>query len=150
MLPKPEADAPDDAEDAKRELIQRIEEYKLYKEASLKMKERETVGLHFREPDPSVGEVKFVLKDMNMDGLLKALQKLFLKMDRNAVKPKERKITLDRFTVEEKIGSIKDVMLTKDTVSFFDLFEDDYSKSEIITTFQALRSEEHTSELQSH
>ncbi len=138
LLPKPEADAPDDAEDAKRELIQRIEEYKLYKEASLKMKERETVGLHFREPDPSVGEVKFVLKDMNMDGLLKALQKLFLKMDRNAVKPKERKITLDRFTVEEKIGSIKDVMLTKDTVSFFDLFEDDYSKSEIITTFQAL------------
>lgn len=138
LLPKPETEAVDDAEDAKRELIQRIEEYKLYKEASLKMKERETVGLHFRQPDPSVGEVKFVLKDMNMDGLIKALQKLFLKMDRNAVKPKERKITLDRFTVAEKIDAIKDVMTIRETVSFFDLFEDDYSKSEIITTFQAL------------
>lgn len=138
LLPKPENESADDGEDAKRELIQRIEEYKLYKEASLKMKERETVGLHFREPDPTVGEVKFVLKDMNMNGLVKALQKLFLKMERGAITPRERKITLDRFTVEEKMGAIKDVMLMRDSVSFFDLFEDDYSKSEIITTFQAL------------
>lgn len=138
LLPKPETEVPDDADDAKRELIQRIEEYKLYKEASQKMKELETIGVHYRDPDPSVGEVKFVLKDMNMDGLVKALQKLFLKMDKNAIQPKERKITLDRFTVEEKMGHIKDIMLTCESVSFFDLFEDDYSKSEIITTFQAL------------
>ena len=137
LLPKPPVEE-EDPEDAKKELIQRIQEYKLYKEASLKMKELETVDILYRDPDPSVGQTKFVLRDMTMDGLVKALQKLFLKMEQNALKPKERQIQLDRYTVEDRIGYIKDIMLLKPAVSFFDLFEPDYSKSEIITTFQAL------------
>lgn len=137
LLPKPPVEE-EDPEDAKRELIQRIKEYKLYKDACKKMKELETVDILYREPDPSVGQVKFVLKDMNMDGLVKALQKLFLKMEQNALKPKERQIQLDRYTVEDRISYIKDTMLIKKQVSFFDLFEPDYSKTEIITTFQAL------------
>lgn len=137
LLPKPPVEE-EDPEDAKRELIQRVREYALYKEASAKMKELETVDILYREPDPTVGQVKFVLKDMNMDGLVRALQKLFLKMEQNALKPKERQIQLDRYTVEDRVAYIKDVMLTRPEVSFFDLFEPDYSKTEIITTFQAL------------
>lgn len=138
LLPKENEDAAEDENDPKKDLIRRLEEYKLYKEASLKMKEMETVGIHFRPPDPSVGDVKFVLKDMNMDGLMKALQKLLLKLDKKAKSPTERKITMDRFTVSDIVSKIKDVMLLRDSVSFYDLFEEDYTKSEIITTFQAL------------
>ena len=36
------------------------------------------------------------------------------------------------------MSHIKDFMLLRDTATFDELFEDDYSKSEIITTFQAL------------
>ena len=36
------------------------------------------------------------------------------------------------------MSHIKDFMLLRDTAKFDELFEDDYSKSEIITTFQAL------------
>lgn len=137
LLPKPPVEE-DDPEDAKRELIQRIQEYKLYKEASVKMKELETVDILYREPDPSVGQVKFVLKDMHMDGLVKALQKLFLKMEQNAIKPRERQIQLDRYTMEDRVAFIKDTMLMQEKISFFDLFESDFSKPEVITTFQAL------------
>lgn len=138
LLPQEESASADDENDPKKELIRRLEEYKLYKEASLKMKELETVGIHFREPDPTVGEPKFVLKDMNMDGLMKALQKLLLKLDKRAATPVQRKITMDRFTVSDIVSKIKDVMLLRDSVSFYDLFEQDFTKSEIITTFQAL------------
>ncbi len=128
----------DDENSAKRELIQRIEEYKLYKEACEKMKEKETVGAFYKDPDASVGDSRIILKDMNMDGLVKALQKLFLKMEQRALTAPQRKITLDRFTVAEKITHIKDALTVKDETSFFELFEADYTKSEIITTFQAL------------
>lgn len=137
LLPKPKEEVPEE-EDGEKQLIQRLEEYKLYKEASLKMKEQETVGIHFRSPDAGVGEPRFILKDMTMDGLMKALQKMFLKMEKRNITHKERRITLDRFTVAEKMSHIKDFMLLRDTARFDELFESDYSKSEIITTFQAL------------
>ena len=44
----------------------------------------------------------------------------------------------DRFTVAEKMEQIKEVFAEADTVRFTDLFEADYNKSEIITTFQAM------------
>ena len=137
LLPKPQEEVPEE-EDSEKQLIQRLEEYKLYKEACQKMKEQETVGIHFRSPDSSVGEPRFVLKDMTMEGLMKALRKMFLKMEKRSITQKERHITLDRFTVAEKMSHIKDFMLLRDTATFDELFEDDYSKSEIITTFQAL------------
>lgn len=137
LLPKPKEEESDE-EDAQKQLIQKLEEYKLYKEACEKMKEQETVGIHFRSPDSSVGEPRFILKDMTMEGLMKALQKMFLKLEKRNITHKERKITLDRFTVAEKMSHIKDFMLLRETATFDELFEADYSKSEIITTFQAL------------
>ena len=137
LLPKVQIEAEEEI-DEEKELKQRLLEYKLYKEASEKMKSLETVGIHYREPDPSVGAPRLKLKDMNMDGLTEALKKMFLRLEQHAVEIKERQIVKDRFTVAEKISVIKDTLLVRNTVSFFELFDTDYSKSEIITTFQAL------------
>lgn len=136
LLPKPKEEIEEN--DPKRELIQKLQEYQLYKEASQKMKEQETVGIHYRNPSDIVGEARFVLKDMTMDGLMKALQKLFLRLDEKSIVKKERKIMLDRFSVSDKISHIKDLMLYKEHARFDELFDEDYTKSEIITTFQAL------------
>jgi segregation and condensation protein A len=137
LLPKPDPE-PVDENDQKRALIRRLEEYKVYKEAGEKMKKNETVGIFFKLPDPSVGDPLVILRDMTMDGLTAAMQKLFLKAESRAVLAPPRKVTLDRFTVAEKMGHIRDIMLVREEVNFFELFEADYSKSEIITTFQAL------------
>ena len=50
----------------------------------------------------------------------------------------ERKIIKDRFTVAQKVAQIKDDLITKRHFKFSELFEKDYSKSEIINTFLAL------------
>ncbi|MDE7394981.1 MAG: segregation/condensation protein A, partial [Clostridiales bacterium] len=137
LLPKPQEEA-EQEDDPKKELIRRLEEYNLYKEACAKMKEQEAVGMHFRAPDAGLAEPHFVLKDMNMEGLMQALQKMFLKLEKRSITKRERHITLDRFTVTEKMSHIKDFMLLRETAKFDELFEADYTKSEIITTFQAL------------
>ena len=51
---------------------------------------------------------------------------------------KERKIEKDRFTVADKMAQIKDNLLLKKQFMFTELFEADYSKSEIINTFLAV------------
>ena len=137
MLPKI-APPQEEEESTERELIRRLEEYRLYKEASVKMKEHETVGLHFRDPDSHVGKPRLVLNDMNISGLVGALQKLFGKLEQKAKDNQTKSIRRDRFTVDDKINQIKEVFALNDVVKFEDLFDSDYNKSEIITTFQAM------------
>ncbi len=137
LLPRPPV-IEDPEDDPERTLIRRLEEYRLFKEASHKIKEIETTGLHYRQPDASVGKPRLVLNDMTMDGLLSALKKMFLKLDMKAKSNQERSLVKDRFTVAEKVAQIREVFLEADTICFTDLFEVDYNKSEIITTFQAM------------
>ena len=137
LLPRPPViEDPDD--DPEKTLIRRLEEYRLFKEASKKIKETETTGLHYRDPDPGVGKPRLVLGDMTMDGLIEALKKMFVKLEIKAKSNQERNIVKDRFTVAEKMAQIREYFEDADTVKFTDLFEADYNKSEIITTFQAM------------
>lgn len=137
ILPRPPVDE-DPEDDPKAALIRRMEEYRLLKEASAKIKPLETTGQHYREPDPSVGKPRFFLGDMTMDGLLDALKKMFVKLEFKAKSNQERALVKDRFTVADKMAQIRAFYEDADTIKFTDLFEDDYSKIEIITTFQAM------------
>ncbi|MDR0425731.1 MAG: segregation/condensation protein A [Clostridiales bacterium] len=137
LLPKPQEELPEE-EDPEKLLIRRLEEYKLFKEATVKLKEYETVGLHFRDPDDSVGKPRFVLSDMNKDGLMEALRRMFLKLEQRAELNRQRSIVRDRFTVDEKINQIMEIFEERERISFFELFDSDYNKSEIISTFQAM------------
>lgn len=141
LLPRPQEEPADsDAEQLKAEVMRRMysKEYEVYKDASVKMKELETLGAHYREPDPSMAVPKLILKDMNMEGLIKALQKLMLKLDKRAEGPKERQIRRDRFTVDEMSARIREIVSERKSVNFYDLFDNDFTKTEIITTFQAM------------
>ena len=143
MLPTPPiVELPDD-ENPEVILMRKLLEYKekyypIYKDASKKMKESENTDSFFRAPDSSVGKPRFVLSDMNMDGLVKALQKMFFKIEQRAKENLVKTIVKDRFTVEERITQLKDVFATTQSVKFENLIEEDYSKIEIITTFQAV------------
>jgi len=137
LLPVSEFELPQDTDD-KKELIRKLEEYKLFKEASEKMKSQETVGMFYKNPEPQSGETIEVLKDMTTLGLLKAMHKLFHRLEQRPVPSTPRQIAMDRFTVADKMGHIRDIMAVRQEVNFFELFDSDYSKLEIITTFQAL------------
>lgn len=137
LLPRPEViEAPED--DPKTELINRLEEYRLYKEAADKMREKETINMLYRAPDDSVGQPRLVLKDMTTEGLVKALKKMFEKIGTHRQIFKTRKIDLDPFTVEQKMSFITKTVNERITVTFDELFEEDFTVSEVVTTFLAL------------
>lgn len=139
LLPKPEVLEESDEEDPEEKLYRQLEEYKLFKEASEKMKEIEDVGKFYKKPDDSAGEYRYELPEkLNVDALINAFSNLLHRVSVKAEEITERKIVKDRFTVAEKIAQIKDALLLKPKFKFNELFEADYSKSEIINTFLAL------------
>lgn len=140
LLPKPEiVEYFEDQEDPEEQLYRQLEEYKLFKEASEKLKVIEDVGKFYKEPEPTAGDFRYVLPDqLSLDALITAFSKMMHRVSVKAEAVEERKIEKDRFTVAEKIAQIKDSLLIKKQFKFSELFEDDYSKSEIINTFLAL------------
>lgn len=142
LVPPPDdgfEDYYDEEDDPQEELIRALEEYKMIKEEAEKLKEMETVGYYFKEPDRDVSNIQVKYKDFTLDGLLAAFANLMLK--RESLKNEAglaREIPKDRFTVPEKINYIRETVRTRERVQFEELFEKDTTKAEIVTTFQAL------------
>lgn len=142
LVPAPEdefATEDDDDDSDEANLIRALEEYRLIKQEAEKLKELETVGYFFKKPDKSVGETKIVYRDFNLEGLLKAFTDLMLRNETlrgndNGIK----EIPKDQFTVADKLFFIRNTVLENKRISFTALFENDSSRAEIITTFQAL------------
>ena len=139
LLPKIEEPVlQQDEEDPEQELITRLKEYKLYKEAAEKMREQEILDMHFRAPDDTVGTPRLILKDMTTNGLMNALKKLFDKIGERQQLHKVKMIERDPFTVEEKIVFIRERFKIVEQCTFDELFDEDYTVGEIVTTFSAL------------
>ena len=134
----PEIEAEIEAE--KAAIIQAVEEYKRIKEEVGKLKELETIGYFFKEPDKNVGETKtvFSMDKLTLDGLLSAFSALLIKRENAAVSKEVREIPRDEYTVSQKVTFILESLESRDEIEFEELFTKDYTKSEIITTFQAM------------
>ena len=138
LLPKIE-DFDADGEDQEQALIRQLEEYKLFKEASEKLKEQENVSRFYKEPDKSVGDVKIVYSDFNLEGLINAFSKLLMRVDdRTRQENTLKEIPKEIWTVKDKVETIRSVLLERKSVSFFEMFSSYYTKNELITTFQAM------------
>jgi len=120
------------------ELIRRLSEYRLLKEKAEELKEKETLNRFFREPDFTDDDCRIVIKHFSFDKLMEAFSKMLLRMEKKdePVQPKE--VVKDRFTVAEKMQHIRDVLAVRNQVNFVELFEEDYTKGEMINTFLAV------------
>ncbi len=137
LLPRPEENQPDEIDEEKL-LLERLKEYQIFKEASQELKEIEDLDKMYKAPDSSVGEPRFVLKDMVLDKLLDAFVGILAKADQKIIKDEPKKIEKDRFTVAEKIVSIKSLIKENKHLKFSELFEEDQTKSELINIFLAV------------
>ena len=130
---------PDDFEDPKETLIRAIEEYKILKEETPKLKERETIGYFFKEPEKMFEEVQIQYRDLHLEGLVKALTDMLTRQEiKKRAMPQAREIPKDVYTVRDKIKHIRTKVLEKDETPFEELFTEDVTTPEIVTTFQAL------------
>ena len=139
LLPiPPKDDDEEEQEDPEVKLIRQLEEYKLFKDQTEKLKAIEDVNSLYKEPEPIASNFRWELKDVSYDALLDALAVVINKIDVKAQPIESKKIQKDRFTVAQKIADIKDKLLVKDKINFSSLYNSDYSKSEVINTFLAL------------
>ncbi|MDD4815839.1 MAG: segregation/condensation protein A [Clostridia bacterium] len=128
----------EDEEDSEMLLLNRLKEYKIFKEAGESLKSIENIDRMYKNPDENVGNPKIVLKDMVLDKLLDAFVGILTKSDKKVLEEKPKEIAKDRFTVAEKISSTKKALKEKKQVNFEDLFEEGQTKSELINIFLAL------------
>lgn len=142
LLPKLDEndDRANEADEEKQELIEQLKqrELELIKEQEPKLKELETVGYFFKEPDKDISQVKFVYNNFDVNAMLKAFTQLLLKNESlQREKENVKEIPKDEYTVEQKVTYIIDKLREEKEVEFENLFTT-FSRNEVITTFQAL------------
>lgn len=132
-------DDDDEEESEGAKLIRALEEYRLIKEKTPKLKEMETVGYFYKAPDKGVGKVKFVYKDFTLDKLVQTFTELMLRVEAEGPLEEDMKeIPQDTYTVSDKIRSIRDYLAENERAEFHELLSAHFDKTEAITTFQAL------------
>ena len=138
LLPKPETEDGEDDIDMEALYKRRMEMYKLFKETSESLGIRENNDRFYKEPEKSANDYRIVLKNMNMQNLVDAFSKLLVKVEQKNAPILERKVQKDRYTVRECFDNIQAKLSEKKKIRFQDLFNSDFTKSEIINTFLAL------------
>ena len=142
LVPPPDdgfEDYYDEDDDPKQELIRTLEEYKMIKEEADKLKERETIGYFFKQPDKDMTGVQVQYRDLTLDGLMRAFTKMLLRQEsKKRSNPPPREIPKDVFTVRDKIKHIREKIHTSEKLFFDELFNEEATTAEIVTTFQAL------------
>lgn len=139
LLPK-EEENDDEYEEVKENLVNRLLEYKQYKEVTSAFKnlEEERKELFTKVPS-SLKEYKDndikLSNDVTLNDLLKAFQNF---LERKKYKePMITKVTTKEFSVEERTRDIKNILRNRKKVEFFELFEE-FSKPYVVVTFLSI------------
>ena len=139
LLPKKENEVDDYEEDPKEELIKRLVDYKKYKEITSTFKELENIRSDIYTKSPSniseYGEKEVNNDNVTIDDLINAFKKF---MDRKEFeKPIHTKITTKELSVSERMVGIRNILKSRKSVNFVDLF-DNYNKSYVVVTFLSI------------
>ncbi len=127
--------------DPRMELVNKLIEYKKYKNAASKLKNLEEVQKKiFCKPKEdfafySVKEEK--LDNMDLDQLVQAYRKLFRKNIKNR-SFNISKIQNEEYTLKECINKIKNILKFKKKIKFSQLFRGKPSRREVVSTFLSL------------
>jgi segregation and condensation protein A len=139
LLPPDEEAPPEEMEDPRLELVQRLLEYQAFKDAAAVLKEKEDAALKIfgrppeRVEEQEVASPELYLFDVNLFDLLAAFRKLL----ENAP-PEMRTITRETLTVKDKMMHIADMIENLESIRFEELFKDTFSRVQLIVTFLAL------------
>lgn len=132
---EPEEETPEEV------LIRQLEEYKLFKEIVTELKEQENVDRFYREPDKNVGrEVSVIKENLSVEGFITAFNKFLAKLQVKTMQSTtvERTMTRESFSVPQKINYIREVLRTENEFRFMELFDENVTRNEFVTTFFAV------------
>lgn len=141
LLPKPETD--EEEEDPRDELARRLEEYKLFKEASASLRKSEFSSRYmFFKPEE---KIEFPLPEYDrhheVDELLDAFAAIMARRERKK-KPEKRAFSgivgREKVSVEDMVEKVCKYLAKKPRLNFKSVFKPDDSKPEMIATFLAI------------
>ncbi len=139
LLPKPYTDDGGEIEeDDEGDLTRQLIEYKLFKEAAGRLREIETAGLHSY---PRIAPPPELPPPTGLEGVtLDLLQQMVVEaLSREPVEPEPTQVIKPhRYTVREKVASIRSRLESAGRVSFRALMDECGSRMEIIVSFMAV------------
>lgn len=138
LIPTEEVPEDDDPEMELKMRLMAQEEYVLFKEAGEKLHNLENLERFYKAPDKSVGDPRIVFNQFNLDKMLDAFARILMKAQDREETATPKQIKKDRWTVAEKIAFIKSSLIENKEINFFSLFDESYSKLEVINVFLAI------------
>ncbi len=141
LLPnKDENEETEEFIETKENLINRLLEYKKYKEVTgaLKVLEEKRSNLYSKAPTnlkPYQSTKINLNDDITLDDLVKAFQKYLERKEYS--KPLTTKVTTKEISIEERRKSIRNILKLRKKVEFFELFES-FSKPYVVATFLSI------------
>jgi len=135
LLPVDEEVPPEEQEDPRRELVQRLIEYQAFKEAAhgLKQREDEWSRVFRREPVSDEADGDVYLADVNLFDLLSVFKKIL-----DTAPPEVATITKESLTVKDKMSLIMEMLEGQNAIRFEEFFKEVLTKTLLIVTFIAL------------
>lgn len=150
LLPK-EVDENNEEIDPRDELVKRLIEYKRFKALAVDFndKQKKSGYSFYKSEDKDIiskvrkdvpREISDILKGADMEMLFmafrEALRRREVKTDK--IRSGFNSVKREEFTIEEKIQHIKNLVIINGSINFFDIFDNDSSKNEIVVTFLAM------------
>jgi segregation and condensation protein A len=135
LLPAPIEEEEEEGEDPRAELVQRLVEYKRFKEAAVRLSQQALLGVDVfirpaREIEAEAGEI-----EADLFHLIDALRELIKRQEIEDF----HEVTLERVTLQDKMTELWDKLQgAKEAVAFSALFTPLSSRLELIVTFLAL------------
>jgi segregation and condensation protein A len=137
LLPLPASNEEEDEGDPREELVQRLVEYRQFKEAAGTLKEREGERRLLYERGMLPGEDEagpLPLASVSLFDLLDALNRVMSRVPDVAV----YEVEAEAFDVEEKMSAIAQLVAEHGSIVFTDLLMRCRARAEMIVTFMAL------------
>ena len=137
-LPKDEDDAEEGEIDERRDFINKIKEYALIKEQAEKMRDMETINRFVREPVFSDKDYRVCLTNFSLPKLVEAFARVLANSERAVRDAIPKKVVKDRFSVNEQMNNIKELIYYHGSFDFEFLFQPDFDRGDIVLTFLAV------------
>lgn len=139
LLPTPPEDqdqAEEEEEDPRAELVRRLLEYQKYRLAAEQLGTRSVLGRDVfpRGITEAETEGPAPLASMSLFKLLDAFEAILRRVHRT----QDFSIDFERISITDRIGQLSDILRTRPTIAFDELFTGDRTRADVIITFLAV------------